>query len=70
MTNSANPLIFFVLRGLINGEKGCRALTLAGRQLADGWYYHPFEDSNCEPEGLFNDREEATDAFKSELGDR
>jgi hypothetical protein len=31
--------VIFVLNGLQNGEEGCYAHDLMGKQLADGWYY-------------------------------
>ncbi len=53
--------IFFVLKGLINGEDGVLALRAGGDtspRLDDGWYFMNHE-SDPEEHGPFRSREEA-----------
>lgn len=57
-------LVFFVLNGQQNGEKGVFAVTCDGVQLADGWYYlpHGFEDPPFKKP--YDSRDEAEEALK------
>lgn len=50
--------IFFVLKGLVNGEEGMYALTCGfNKQMPDGWYFQSYyEDDGIGP---FISREES-----------
>lgn len=59
----ARAEIFFVLLGLLNGERGvlaqeCGPPPPAGRVMPDGWYYLE-EDGDPDGEGPFSSRDEA-----------
>lgn len=58
--------LFFVLNGLLNGERGEMALTCGvGEQLDDGWYWAL--EGMDDGEGPFNNRDDAKNAGEQEL---
>lgn len=59
--------IFFVLKGLTNGERGVHALPSGAPNqppLADGWYYL-LDDDDLDGHGPYRSREDAQEAYKA-----
>lgn len=53
--------IYFVLKGLLNGEEGVYAVPAGGGEVPpqeDGWYFFVF-DGDSDGEGPFDSRDEA-----------
>lgn len=50
--------VFFVLNGLLNGERGVRAITLDDTLLSDGYY---FQTEGDDAKGPYPDRDTAVE---------